>query len=114
MEGAKRPIGGVDYPLTFQEMDDWFARAVKRREYIRRFRWPAGFVCSRRGVTGYPWEMSRHGGHGRGKFREEGSPRCAIGKMTLAKSSPSCKSPRSNAPREYKPTYGRINIDRKK
>jgi hypothetical protein len=30
--------------------------------------------------------------------------------MTLAKSSPSFKSPHSNTPREYEPTYGRINI----
>src|SRR3984893_7547671 len=29
--------------------------------------------------------------------------------MTLAKSSPSFKSPHSNTPREYEPTYGRIN-----
>ena len=32
--------------------------------------------------------------------------------MTLAKSSPSFKSPHSNTPREYEPTYGRIKDDR--
>jgi hypothetical protein len=31
-------------------------------------------------------------------------------KMTLAKSSPSFKSPHSNMPRKYEHTYGRINI----
>src|ERR1700731_2470937 len=35
--------------------------------------------------------------------------RCVICKMTLAKSSPSFKSPHSNTPRDCEPTYGRIN-----
>src|ERR1700730_4683603 len=44
----------------------------------------------------------------RGRF----AARCVICKMTLAKSSPSFKSPHSNTPREYEPTYGRINTSR--
>lgn len=59
MEDAGHPIGGVDYPRTFQEMDDWFASDVKCREYIRRLRWPKGFVCPNCGMIGEPWEMSR-------------------------------------------------------
>jgi Transposase zinc-ribbon domain len=38
--------------------DGWFASEVKCREYIRRLRWPKGFVCSGCGVIGEPWEMS--------------------------------------------------------
>src|ERR1700730_9785940 len=41
----------------------------------------------------------------RGRF----AARCVICKMTLAKSSPSFKSPHSNTPRDCEPTYGRIN-----
>lgn len=40
-------------------MDDWFASDVKCREYIRRLRWPKGFVCPNCGMIGEPWEMSR-------------------------------------------------------
>ncbi len=40
-------------------MDDWFASDVKCGEYIRRLRWPNGFVCSGCGAIGEPWEMSR-------------------------------------------------------
>src|SRR6202035_5051403 len=41
----------------------------------------------------------------RGRF----AARCVTCKMTLAKSSPSFKSPHSNTPRDCEPTYGRIN-----
>ncbi|MGI8569057.1 MAG: transposase [Methylocella sp.] len=58
MENPGHPIGGVDYVRTFREMDNWFARDVKCREYIRRLRWPAGFACPDRGITGEPWEMA--------------------------------------------------------
>src|SRR3984893_6365041 len=40
--------------------------------------------------------------------RRRFAARCVTCKMTLAKSSPSFKSPHSNTPREYEPTYGRI------
>jgi hypothetical protein len=59
MEDAGHPIGGVDYPRTFQAMDDWVASDVQRREYIWRLRWPKGFVCPNCGMIGEPWEMSR-------------------------------------------------------
>src|ERR1700730_11422558 len=46
--------------------------------------------------------------------RRRFAARCVTCKMTLAKSSPSFKSPHSNTPREYEPTYGRINNAPKK
>ena len=58
MEGA-RPIAGVDYPRTFQEMDDWFRMESGCRDYIRRLRWPDGFVCRRCGAIEDPWVRAR-------------------------------------------------------
>lgn len=53
------PIPGVDYPRTFQEMDDWFRTEVGCRDYIRRLRWPGGFVCRRCGAAEEPWVTAR-------------------------------------------------------
>ena len=39
------PIGGVDYPRTLQEFDEWFATEEKCAEYLQRLRWPGGFRC---------------------------------------------------------------------
>jgi len=58
MENAK-PSPGVDYPRTFEEMDDWFRSDDGCRDYIRRLRWPDGFVCRHCGVIGEPWVMAR-------------------------------------------------------
>src|SRR5450759_5062532 len=35
----------ADYPRTFQEVDEWFRGDAACREYIRRLRWPGGFIC---------------------------------------------------------------------
>jgi transposase-like protein len=59
MENAQRPVPTVDYPRTFQEMDDWFRDDAACRKYIRRLRWPNGFVCRRCGATGEPWSTAR-------------------------------------------------------
>jgi transposase-like protein len=59
VESTKHPIPGVDYPRTFQEFDEWFATEAKCREYIRRLRWPDGFVCQSCGIIGNAWIMSR-------------------------------------------------------
>lgn len=59
MEGTPHPIPGVDFPRTFREFDEWFATEAKCREYIRRLRWPDGFVCQNCGVIGNAWIMSR-------------------------------------------------------
>src|SRR5271166_5235962 len=53
----------TDYPRTFEEMDEWFRIEAGCRDYIRRLRWPDGFVCGCCGV-GLPWQHvadSRHG-----------------------------------------------------
>jgi len=39
------PIGGVDYPRTLQEFDDWFSTEQKCLDYIKKLRWPDGFTC---------------------------------------------------------------------
>jgi transposase-like protein len=39
------PIGGVDYPRTIQEFDEWFRSEEACASYLARVRWPSGFVC---------------------------------------------------------------------
>ena len=39
------PVGGVDYPRTIQEFDEWFASEEACASYLARVRWPGGFVC---------------------------------------------------------------------
>jgi transposase-like protein len=58
MDSESRPVAGVDYPRTFQETDHWFRDDAACREYIRRLRWPVGFICPHCGVSGEPWSMS--------------------------------------------------------
>ena len=58
METESHPIAGVDYPRTFQEMEQWFRDEAACRDYIRRLRWPEGFICPHCGVSGEPWLMS--------------------------------------------------------
>src|SRR5713226_6426657 len=53
------PVPGADYPRTFQEVDEWFRSDAACREYIRRLRWPGGFICPHCGWTGEPWVTSR-------------------------------------------------------
>src|SRR5689334_10392938 len=59
MEDASDLVPGVDYPRTFQEVDEWFRSDAACREYIRRLRWPNGFICPHCGWTGEPWMTSR-------------------------------------------------------
>ena len=44
-EQRPHPIGGIDYPRTLQEFDDWFATEDKCANYLMRLRWPQGFSC---------------------------------------------------------------------
>jgi len=39
------PVGGVDYPRTIQEFDEWFPNEDACAAYLLRLRWPDGFVC---------------------------------------------------------------------
>lgn len=58
MDSASHPVAGTHYPCTFQEMGQWFRDAAACRDYIRRLRWPDGFVCPHCGAKGEPWAMS--------------------------------------------------------
>ncbi len=58
MEELGHPVAGVDYPQTFQEMDEKFCSDAACRDYVRRLRWPNGFVCPHCGVGGEPWAMA--------------------------------------------------------
>ena len=40
MKAVEHPVAGVDYPSTFQALDEWFRDEVACRAYIRRLRWP--------------------------------------------------------------------------
>lgn len=39
------PIGGIDYPRTLQEFDEWFSTEKACIDYLKRLRWPEGFIC---------------------------------------------------------------------
>ncbi|HBA67421.1 MAG TPA: IS1595 family transposase [Methylococcaceae bacterium] len=45
MSEKSHPVGGIDYPRTMQEFDEWFPNEVACIEYLRRLRWPEGFQC---------------------------------------------------------------------
>jgi transposase-like protein len=42
---SAHPVGGVDYPRTFQELLDWFPDNASCLAYLELLRWPDGFVC---------------------------------------------------------------------
>ena len=46
------PVGGVDYPKTFQELLAWFPDDAACLAYLERLRWPEGFICPVCGVAG--------------------------------------------------------------
>ena len=45
------PVGGVDYPQTIQEFDEWFSTEEACTAYLLKLRWPNGFVCPACGGT---------------------------------------------------------------
>ena len=49
---SARPVGGVDYPRTFQELLVWFPDNESCLAYLERLRWPQGFVCPVCGAGG--------------------------------------------------------------
>jgi transposase-like protein/predicted RNA-binding Zn-ribbon protein involved in translation (DUF1610 family) len=53
-----RPVGGVDYPRTYQEFRDWFPDDASCSAYLERLRWPNGFVCPACG-GGRSWRTAR-------------------------------------------------------
>jgi transposase-like protein len=58
MDNQIQPVAGVDYPRTLQEFDEWFPSETACFEYLRRLRWPAGFVCPVCGARRC-WEVAR-------------------------------------------------------
>jgi transposase-like protein len=62
VENAPHPIGGIDYPRTLKEFDEWFASEAACAEFVRRVRWPDGFRCPSCAET-EAWTT------GRGQFR---------------------------------------------
>jgi transposase-like protein len=58
MEIDGRPLPGLDYPRTFQEMEERFRDEAGCRDYLQRLRWPGGFVCPHCKMVGEPWKMS--------------------------------------------------------
>ena len=51
------PIGGIDYPRTLQEFDQWFSTEEECITYLQRLRWPDGFRCPKcNGNKG--WQMA--------------------------------------------------------
>lgn len=39
------PVGGLDYPRTLQEFDDWFSTEARCIDFLMRVRWVDGFCC---------------------------------------------------------------------
>ena len=58
MGEADHLVAGIDYPQTFQALDEWFRDDDACRGYIRRLRWPTGFVCPHCGAAEEPWTMA--------------------------------------------------------
>ena len=42
---GSHPVGGIDYPETLQEFDEWFPTEQACLDYLEKLRWPDGFVC---------------------------------------------------------------------
>lgn len=55
---GEAPVGGVDYPRTFQEFRDWFPHEQACLDYLEQLRWSGGFVCPEcGGASG--WRISQ-------------------------------------------------------
>ena len=39
------PVGGLDYPATYQQLLRWFPDDQACLDYLAKLRWPHGFVC---------------------------------------------------------------------
>ena len=58
MSKKSHPVGGVDYPRTLQEFDEWFSNEAACVEYLQRLRWPVEFRCPNCGGN-KAWQTSR-------------------------------------------------------
>ena len=50
----RHPVGGVGYPRSPQESDEWFSSEEACAAFVRRVPWPEGFQC--RQLVGYQRE----------------------------------------------------------
>ena len=57
-ERSRHPVGGVDYPRTLQEFDEWFPSEAACIDYLQRVRWPEGFRCPHCGAEA-AWRTAR-------------------------------------------------------
>src|SRR4249919_3849679 len=55
-----RPVGGVDYPRTYQEFRDGFGSDRDCVDYLEGLRWPDGFACPECG-GGDGWRIRQRG-----------------------------------------------------
>jgi len=55
---SEHPVGGVDYPRTVIEYQEWFATDRACLDYLAGLRWPEGFVCPKCAVAGDAWRTS--------------------------------------------------------
>ena len=55
----KRPVGGVDYPQTFQDFDEWFSTEAACQEFLKKLRWPDGFRCPHCEAASEAWGTAR-------------------------------------------------------
>jgi len=58
MSPAAQPVGGIDYPRTYQEFRSWFPDDHACREYLATLRWPDGFSCPHCGC-GSCWQVGK-------------------------------------------------------
>lgn len=52
------PVGGVDYPRTVLELQEWFPTDAECFDYLAKLRWPEGFVCPRCASDAEAWRTS--------------------------------------------------------
>ena len=45
MAANHHPVGGRDYPRTWQKFDVFFSSEAACTDLLRRLRWPDGFLC---------------------------------------------------------------------
>ena len=58
MPEKSHPVGGLDYPRTYQEFRAWFPDESACVQYLGKLRWPDGFSCPRCG-DGNSWRTGR-------------------------------------------------------
>jgi transposase-like protein len=59
MTDPQGSVAGRDYPRTFDQFDSFFGDEAACREYLRRLRWPRGFVCPSCGSAAGAWLTDR-------------------------------------------------------